>query len=72
MIQPPVFEPPVAETPGVVPVVHTIDTQVSMADVMSELVPRVGAPTTAAAPGELDASAWLDGLTIVDDDLLPT
>ncbi len=60
-------EPPVAE-----PVVHTIDDQVSMADVMSELVPRVGASVTAAAPAELDASAWLDGLTIVDDDLLPS
>ena len=68
----PVPEPVVAETVATEPVVHTIDDQVSMADVMSELVPRVGASVTAAAPAELDASAWLDGLTIVDDDLLPS
>ena len=68
----PVIEPPVTEPVATEPVVHTIDNRVSMADVMSELVPRVGASLTAAAPGELDASAWLDGLTIVDDDLLPS
>ena len=68
----PVIEPPVIEPPVIEPVVHTIDNQVSMADVMSELVPRVGASLSAAAPAELDASAWLDGLTIVDDDLLPS
>ena len=68
----PVPEAVVAETVATEPVVHTIDDQVSIADVMSELVPRVGASVTAAAPAELDASAWLDGLTIVDDDLLPS
>ena len=68
----PVIEPPVTEPVATEPVVHTIDNRVSMADVMSELVPRVGASLTAAAPAELDASAWLDGLTIVDDDLLPS
>lgn len=72
VIEPPVIEPPVIEPPVIEPVVHTIDNQVSMADVMSELVPRVGASLSAAAPAELDASAWLDGLTIVDDDLLPS
>ena len=70
--EPIVTEPIVTEPIVTEPVVHTIDTQVSMADVMSELVPRVGASVTAAAPAELDASAWLDDLTIVDDDLLPS
>jgi hypothetical protein len=70
--EPVMTEPVMTEPVAIEPVVHTIDTQVSMADVMSELVPRVGASVTAAAPAELDASAWLDGLTIVDDDLLPS
>lgn len=46
----------------------------SMMEVMSELTPRVGGPTTAvgaASAAELDASAWLEGLATIDDDLLP-
>ncbi len=37
-------------------------------DVMAELAPR----RDAASLHQLDASAWLDGLTAIDDDLLPS
>ena len=55
----------------------TTDTELappSISDVVAELAPRADAPVaaTAASPAELDASAWLEGVTIVDDDLLPS
>ena len=43
----------------------------SISDVVSELAPRAAVPV-AAAPAELDATAWLEGLTEIDDDLLPS
>ncbi len=46
----------------------------SIMDVMNELTPRFGAPTaaaTTATSAQLDATAWLEGLSTIDDDLLP-
>ena len=41
-----------------------------MFDVVNELKP--GSDTPAASTQQLDASAWLDGLGGIDDDLLPS
>jgi len=47
----------------------------SISDVVAELAPRPAStpvPTAAAATDQqLDASAWLDGVNSIDDDLLP-
>jgi hypothetical protein len=40
----------------------------SISDVVAELAPR---PAAAATDQQLDASAWLDGINTIDDDLLP-
>ena len=45
-----------------------IPAQPAIADVMAELAPR----RAEASTEQLDASAWLDGLTAIDDDLLPS
>lgn len=42
--------------------------QPSISDVVAELAPR---PAAAATDQQLDASAWLDGINTIDDDLLP-
>jgi len=42
--------------------------QPSISDVVAELAPR---PASAATDQQLDASAWLDGINTIDDDLLP-
>lgn len=50
----------------------------SFADVIAELVPRRAEPATAvkaaasASTEQVDTSAWLDGITSVVDDLLPS
>ena len=56
------------------PVVEAVVHEPSVAEVMAELAPRA-APTPPAAAraddSELDATAWLEGLSTIDDDLLP-
>lgn len=46
-------------------------TQPAIADVMAELAPRKSA-ANAASNQQLDATAWLEGLATIDDDLLPS
>gem|GEM_PF-6331208 len=54
------------------PIVGGVVQQPSIAEVMAELTPRAGGPTGARAnDSELDATAWLEGLSAIDDDLLP-
>jgi len=47
----------------------------SLRDVVAELSPRAVMPSTPAMPTandeQLDATSWLEGLTVIDDDLLP-
>jgi hypothetical protein len=45
----------------------------SISDVVAELAPRPASASVAAAvtDQQLDTSAWLDGITSIDDDLLP-
>jgi hypothetical protein len=43
----------------------------SVQDVVAELAPRNPAAATAATDQQLDTSAWLDGISTIDDDLLP-
>jgi hypothetical protein len=64
--------PAPASAPIIGSTVHADPGQPLMSDVMAELVPRAGASLTAASPAELDASAWLEGLTDINDDLLPS
>ncbi len=74
----PVAEAPVAVTPTVPAAVEpapesalvepgATQAQPAILDVMHELAPR----RAEASDQELEASAWLDGLTQIDDDLLP-
>ena len=44
----------------------------SMRELVSELAPRRPDPATAASGRQLDATAWLEGLPTVMDDLLPS
>lgn len=54
------------------PLVEAVVQEPSIAEVMAELTPRAGGPTgTRADDSELDATAWLEGLSTIDDDLLP-
>lgn len=58
------------ETPKLEPLMS----EPSIMDVMNELAPRPGGPTSAASAAseaELDTTAWLEGLGSIDDDLLP-
>ena len=58
--------------PSAPPLVESVVEQPSIAEVMAELTPRVGGATEArASDSELDATAWLEGLSTIDDDLLP-
>ena len=62
---------PVAETvveSAVAPEPVSASAPPAILDVMAELGPR----RDAASNQQLDASAWLDGLTAIDDDLLPS
>jgi hypothetical protein len=71
--------PPVPEAPirfGAPPEVATKapvvpDTQPAIAEVMAELAPRKP-EANVASNQQLDATAWLEGLATIDDDLLPT
>ena len=64
--------PAVPAAPSAPPLVEGVVQQPSIAEVMAELTPRVGGPTAAlASESELDATAWLEGLSAIDDDLLP-
>jgi len=56
-------EVPVAEVAAV--------TQPAIAEVMAELAPRKPEPNVASNQ-QLDATAWLEGLATIDDDLLPS
>ena len=53
------------------PLVESVVQEPSIAEVMAELTPRAPAPAARADDSELDATAWLEGLTTIDDDLLP-
>ncbi len=56
------------------PALERMLTEPSIMDVMHELAPRAGAPTSAASvasEAELDTTSWLEGLGSIDDDLLP-
>ncbi|MEP6624147.1 MAG: hypothetical protein ABJC79_06875 [Acidimicrobiia bacterium] len=68
----PVDAAPVAvttpDTAPVVPVAVSPPAPPAILDVMAELAPR----RAEATDGQLDASAWLEGLTAIDDDLLPS
>ena len=76
------FGPPPAESSSVDAPTEPVETpaleqpmsEPSIMDVMNELAPRPGAPTSAksaASEAELDTTAWLEGLGSIDDDLLP-
>lgn len=69
----PVEAPPAEPAPASAPpLVEGVVQQPSIAEVMAELTPRAGGPTGARAnDSELDATAWLEGLSAIDDDLLP-
>ena len=45
-------------------------TQPAIAEVMAELTPTKPEPTVASNQ-QLDATAWLEGLATIDDDMLP-
>ena len=56
------------------PLPERVMSEPSIMDVMNELAPRPGGPTSAvsaASEAELDTTAWLEGLGSIDDDLLP-
>ena len=51
--------------------IASTDARPGIAEVMAELAPRKPEPT-AASTQQLDATAWLEGLATIDDDLLPS
>lgn len=65
----PSVEAPVASEPIVEPIVPTRD--YALRDVVAELAPSARITPTVASDQELDATSWLEGLTSIDDDLLP-
>ena len=73
-VAPIVAPPPIAREaaipppPLVAPEPPTLE-QPSISDVVAELAPRPAA--AAVTDQQLDASAWLDGINSIDDDLLP-
>ena len=58
--------PEVAEAPPA-----AAEDRPAILDVMAELAPRPG-EVSAASTEQLDATAWLEGLVAIDDDLLPS
>ncbi len=67
----PVAIEPVAIEPIAEPLGATGNRDYELRDVVAELAPSARITPTVASDQELDATSWLEGLTSIDDDLLP-
>ena len=64
-------EAPVAIEPAAAPIGATKSRDYEFRDVVAELAPSARITPTVASDQEIDATSWLEGLTSIDDDLLP-